>query len=208
MKGNNLSSEINRLGTFFKIYSELNCSIPVSVDTQSHETAQYALDNGAMIINDISGLKSDPLMAKTVSNSDASIIVMACRKKPGDVFELKDIIDELAKSIEIAVSSGIDQSKIIIDPGLGTWVPSRSTEHDFNIIKQLRKLRSLEKSILVGISRKSFIGALVKKPPDQRLWGSLAANSIAIYNGAHIIRTHDVKETRDICLVMDYLKSL
>ncbi|MHA2175990.1 MAG: dihydropteroate synthase [Candidatus Hodarchaeales archaeon] len=204
----NLSSEITRLEEFFDVYREIKSSIPISVDTQSHITAQYALDNGATIINDISGLKKDPLMAKTVSESDASIIMMACRKKPGDVFKIADIIVELKKSIDIATSSGIDESKIIVDPGLGTWVPERNTEHDFTIIKFLEELRTLGKCILVGISRKSFIGKIVNKSPDQRLWGSLAANSIAIYNGAHIIRTHDVRETKDTSLVLDYLKSL
>lgn len=207
-KDNNLSSEINRLKMFFEIYRDLDCDIPISVDTQSHKTAQYALDNGAVLINDISGLKRDPLMAETVSNSNASIVLMACRTRPGDIFKITDILEELDKSIDIAITSGINQSKIIIDPGLGTWIPERRTEHDFTIIKLLGELRILKKCILVGISRKSFIGAVVDKPPDQRLWGSLAANSIAIYNGAHIIRTHDVAETKDTCLVLDYLKSL
>lgn len=207
-KNEDLNSEINRLELFFDVYRDLNCSIPISVDTQSYKTAQYALNNGAALINDISGLKSDPLIAEAVSNSEASIVLMACRERPGDVFKITDILEELEKSIEIALSSGIDQSKIIIDPGLGTWIPERKTEHDFTIIKLLGELRVLRKCILVGISRKSFIGAIVNKPPDKRLWGSLAANSIAMHNGAHIIRTHDVAETKDTCLVMDYLKSI
>jgi dihydropteroate synthase len=148
------------------------------------------------------------MMAKVVSQYDASIIVMTCRKQPGDVYKLPEITIELQNSINLAVKAGIPNSKIIIDPGLGGWIPDRKPEHDYIILNQLEELRVLKQCILVGISRKSFIGAVVNKPPEDRLWGSLAATSVAIMKGTHIVRTHDVKVTKDTCLILDYLNSL
>ncbi len=203
-----ISKEKERIRIFFEAIKEIDCKIPISVDTQSHKIANYALHSGATMINDISGLKSDVMMAKTVSEYDAAVTLMACKKKPGDVFKISDILVELRKSISLALDAGISQQSIILDPGLGGWVPERKTQDDYQIIDRLEELRQLGYPILVGISRKSFIGAVTGKKPEQRLWGSLAATSIAIRNGAHIIRTHDVEETKDACLVVDYLKSL
>ncbi|MHA1994294.1 MAG: dihydropteroate synthase [Candidatus Hodarchaeales archaeon] len=202
------SMEIDRLKVFFDTIKEISEHIPISVDTKSHKTAKFSLKSGASMINDISGLKSDSMMAKIVAEYDASITVMACQSQPGDVFKISDIVNELEKSIEIALNAGISRKKIIIDPGLGSWVPERKTKADYLILARLENLRVLKQPILVGISRKSFIGAVIKKPPEKRLWGSLAATSIAISNGAHIIRTHDVGKTKDACLIIDYLKSL
>ena len=200
--------EISRLSTFFDILEDLNVSVPISVDTQSHKSAEFALKNGAKIINDISGLKADRKMASIISNYKASVIVMACRSQPGDVFKLPEIIVELEKSITLGVSAGIPRKSIVIDPGLGSWIPQRKESHDYIIIKQLADLRVLKQCILVGISRKSFIGAILDVPPEKRLWGSLAATSIAIVNGAHTVRTHDVKATKDACLIANRIKKL
>ncbi|MHA1236355.1 MAG: dihydropteroate synthase [Candidatus Hodarchaeales archaeon] len=200
--------EIKRLIAFFKAIEDLNISVPISVDTQSHKTAQFALENGATIINDISGLKADTNMANTISNSNASVILMACRDQPGDVFKLLEIIVELEKSIKLGVSAGIPRSNIIIDPGLGSWISQRNEHDDYTIINQLDELRILNQCILVGISRKSFIGAILDVPPEKRLWGSLAATSIAIMRGAHTVRTHDVRATKDACLVANRIKKL
>jgi dihydropteroate synthase len=201
------SAEIERLAVFFQAIADIDVKIPISIDTQSHKAAEFALKHGASIINDISGLKKDKMMAKVVSQYDASIIVMTCQKQPGDTYKLPGITKELQTSINSAVKAGIPHSKIIIDPGLGGWIPDRKPEHDYIIINQLDKLRILEQCILVGISRKSFIGAVLNKPPEDRLWGSLAATSVAIINGAHIVRTHDVQITKDACLVLDHLNS-
>ncbi len=202
------SLEIERLETFFEVVDETDCQIPISVDTQSHKTADFALRRGASIINDISGLKNDKMMADIISQHKASVIVMACRSQPGDVFKSNEVITELQRSISIATDAGILQSNIAIDPGLGGWTPDRKTEDDYIIIHQLEKLRILQQCVLVGISRKSFIGAVVNKPTEERLWGSMAATSVAIMMGAHVVRTHDVKATKDACLITDFLKSL
>lgn len=201
-------TEIERLSSFFNIYKDMGAEIPVSVDTQSAQTAEYALSQGAMIINDISGFKSDPKLVDIIYEHSASAIVMACHQAPGDVFFITEVIDELKKSIHLGVNAGIEESRITIDPGLGGWVPQRQIEDDYRLIKELSKLRELRHCILVGISRKSFIGKILNATPEERLWGSLAATTIAILNGTHIIRTHDVKPTKDVCVITDYIRKL
>ncbi len=201
------STEIDRLSYFFKVYKEIGSNLPVSVDTQSSITADYALSQGATIINDISGFKSDPKLPHVVSEYSASVIIMACRRVPGDVFLMREVFTELNNSIEIGINAGIEKSRITIDPGLGSWVPKRQIENDYKLILNLAKLRELKHCILVGISRKSFIGQILGLPPEKRLWGSLAATTVAILNGAHIIRTHDIRATKDVCLITDYIKN-
>jgi dihydropteroate synthase len=200
------TTEMNRLSHFFKAYKKLGTEFPVSVDTQSAKTADYVLSQGATTINDISGFKHDPKLPGIVSEHSASAIVMACRKVPGDVFSMEEILTELQKSINLGLDTGIDKSKIVVDPGLGSWVPHRKTENDYKLISQLSNLRKLKHCILVGISRKSFIGEILNVPPEKRLWGSLAATTVAILEGAHIIRTHDVRATKDVSQITDYVK--
>ncbi|UCG90040.1 MAG: dihydropteroate synthase [Candidatus Heimdallarchaeota archaeon] len=201
------STEIDRLSYFFKVYKEMGVNFPISVDTQSSITADYALSQGATIINDISGFKSDSKLPHVVSEYSASAIIMACRRVPGDVFSIREVFSELDSSLRLGINAGIEKSRITIDPGLGSWVPQRQIESDYSLIINLAKFRDLEHCILVGISRKSFIGKILNNPPEERLWGSLAATTVAIMNGAHIIRTHDVKATKDVCLITDYIKN-
>ena len=203
-----VEKEISRLDTFFNVIEELNISVPISVDTQSHKTAKFALENGAKIINDISGLKADGDMANTIASKKGSTIVMACRNQPGDVFKMQEIIVELEKSVKLGLAAGILRKNIIIDPGLGSWISQRKELDDYMIINQLHDLRILNQCILVGISRKSFIGVTLDAPPEKRLWGSLAATSIAIIRGTHTVRTHDVRATKDACLVANRIKKL
>lgn len=207
-------TEIDRLSKFFSVYNDLGLNIEISVDTQSSKIANYALSKGASIVNDISGFKNDSNLPRVISDHEASSIIMSCRNKPGDVFFIDDIIKELEISRNIGIRAGINKANIIIDPGLGGWVSQREAKNDFTIINNLVKLRKLNQCILVGISRKSFIGKILSISQkreimaDERLWGSLAATTVAILNGAHIIRTHDVQETTDICIVTDYVKNM
>ncbi len=175
-----------------KILDITNCLI--SIDTQYASIAEKALSLGAHLINDISGFRTDSKIVKVISDYNCPVILMATKKVPGDCHTIHEIINELKKSIDIAKNNGIDENKIIIDPGIGRWVNTKTYEFNLQIIKSLEALRTLKKIILVGISRKSFIGDVLNIPdPSNRLNGSLAATVIAVYNGAHIIRTHDVK---------------
>ncbi|MFX0174057.1 MAG: dihydropteroate synthase [Candidatus Hodarchaeota archaeon] len=202
------STERNRLSHFFNIYHDMGIDTPVSVDTQSAKIADFALSREATIINDISGFKSDPHLPSVISDHSASAIIMSCRNKPGDVFLIPEIIIELKKSLILGINAGIEKKRIVIDPGIGSWVPQRQIDNDYSIIANLLKLRKLKQCILIGISRKSFIGKILNVPPEKRLWGSLAATSIAVLNGVHVIRTHDVRETKDACIITDFIKKI
>jgi dihydropteroate synthase len=182
-------------------------SIPISVDTQYAEVAEKALQLGCQIINDVSGLTTDPSLVRILKEYDSSLIIMATEKIPGDRLTIREISVALANSISFAITHGIDSKKIIIDPGIGKWVNTKLYSNNLTIINQLHKLRELKKPILTGISRKSFIGDILQKPnPADRLVGSLAATAIAVYNGAHVIRTHDVEYTYDIVRISEALR--
>lgn len=175
----------------------LELGVPISVDTQYSEIAEVALDMGAWIINDVSGLKTDPRMADVISDFNVPVILMASKVKPGDCLTFPEIVESLIDSIALAEGKGI--SKIIIDPGIGRWVKEKTYEYNLDIISGIERLKVLGKPILVAISRKSFIGDIlgVQEPCD-RLAGTLACTAIAVYKGAHMVRTHDIKETRDL----------
>ncbi len=192
------------LKTCFDVLSSYK-HVEISVDTQRRDVAELALDMGVTIINDISGFKKEPEIAKIIADYNASAVVMAAKKEPGDVFTIDDILFELNSSLEIGLKKGIQDNKLIVDPGIGSW-EARDYKHDYNIIKNLEEFRKLQKPIYVGISRKTCIGkALNGAPPDQRLFGTLGATILALVNGAHIVRTHDVKPTLEAIRVAEVI---
>jgi len=196
-----LEEEINRMesamNTVCKIIPD---NIILSIDTQYRRVAQRALEISAkfkkkIIVNDVSCLKTDPGLGDFVAENDLPIILMASEEVPGDLLTIDEIRSEFNKTIKILERKGYDGKKIIIDPGIGRWVDKKTPEFDLKIIGNLDKLRSLNKPILVAISRKSFIGATLNiTEPEKRLNGTLSATAIATYKGAHIIRTHDVNQ--------------
>ncbi|MCK4481030.1 MAG: dihydropteroate synthase, partial [Candidatus Lokiarchaeota archaeon] len=167
-------------------------------DTQYREVAEIAFKiatktNIRIIINDVSCLKSDSTLADFIIEKDLPLIIMASKKIPGDLCTIEEIIEEFKKTIEHLIKKGYDENKIILDPGIGHWIEEKNHIYDLKIIGNLNKLKELNKPILVAISRKSFIGTTLNIPdPEKRLNGTLAATAIAIFNGAHIVRTHDV----------------
>ncbi len=174
-----------------------NLDITVSVDTQRSGIAADALSLGADCINDVSGL-SDPGMAAGVAGHDGSLVIMASRQRAGDLLDMGEIISILGERARAAVSSGVDQDKISLDPGIGKWVPEKTPAHDLAILSGMQRLRSLGRPVMAALSRKSFIGQRLNKPdPFQRLSGTLAATAIAVFLGAHIVRTHDIAASRD-----------
>ncbi|MBU0580833.1 MAG: dihydropteroate synthase [Candidatus Margulisbacteria bacterium] len=170
----------------------------ISIDTTKALVAKKCLELGVHMINDISGLKSDPQMAKVVAKFNVPIILMhrsgkskVMQKKTKYQDFISDLIASLNQSIEIAQKAGIKKDKIIIDPGIGF---GKSTAQNLEIFKRLSEFKSLGFPILIGASRKSMIGNVLNLPIDQRLEGSLALSALAISNGANILRVHDVKE--------------
>jgi len=174
-------------------------SIPISIDTYRAEVAEQALRAGADIVNDISGLRFDPKMKEVVSRYKAPIVIMHIKGTPRDMQKdpryqnlIAEITDYLKEGIKIAKQSGIPEERIIIDPGIGF---GKTLEHNLEIIRNLSSFKSLGRPILIGVSRKSFIGKILDDaPPSERLEGTLSAISISVFNGANIVRVHDVKE--------------
>jgi len=183
--------ELKRLTTVLGDITN-STNLPISIDTVSSKVASVALDMGVVMVNDISGLRVDPKMADFVSYRDVPIVIMANCGTPCE--SVLSAISSLEDSYTVAIKSGIEQEKILLDPGIGFGKPS---EIDFEILGSLQQFTRFNQPLLVGVSRKAFIGSLLKqKDPAERLNGSLAATAIAVYNGAKVIRTHDIKETK------------
>jgi len=177
---------------------------PISVDTQRAAIAEVALEAGASIINDVSGLKFDPKMVNVVADLKCSVILMAARKKPGDARKIAEVCSALQDSLQICKRHSIDMRRVVIDPGIGF---GKGAGWDVHILTNLRKLKGLGRPICVAVSRKAFIGKILGlKDPADRLIGSLAATAIAVRNGADVVRTHDVQETVQVVRVAEVIQ--
>jgi len=187
--------------------------IPISIDTYKSEVARRALDAGASMVNDISGLKFDPEMPHIVCKYGVPVIIMHIKGTPKDmqknpVYEalIPEIMDYLRESIERAREAGIPEDRIIIDPGIGF---GKTFEQNLEIIHNLHEFTFLEKPVLIGPSRKAFIGKILGDAPvTDRIEGTAAAVAISIMNGANIVRVHDVKEMVRVVKVADAIKRM
>ncbi len=184
----------------------------ISIDTYKAEVARAAVAVGAEIVNDVSGLRWDPQMAKTVAELKCAVVLMHMRGRPEDWRTLPppgDIVlqvkRELRDWMEAAVVKGVRREKFAVDPGFGF---GKSFEQNYPLLARFQELQSLGLPLLVGTSRKSFIGRMLAKngkdaePPD-RVYGNLAAQTALILKGAHIVRTHDVKAAAEAARVTD-----
>ncbi len=182
-------------------------SVPISVDTYKSSVAAAALDAGASIVNDISGCRFDEAMARTAASFAAGLVLMHIKGEPKNMQKnpqyenlMREICDYLQGSIEIALAGGVDPASIVIDPGIGF---GKQLKDNFQILRELSLFQQLRQPILVGPSRKSFIGAILKLPPNERLEGSIAAVTAAIIHGANIVRVHDVKQIKRAVEIAD-----
>ena len=179
---------------------------PISIDTYKPEVARRALESGASIVNDIMGLRN-PKMIKVIAKTSARVIIMHMKGTPKDMQvnpEYKSLLDEIIEYLDTAIKkaqdAGIEKERIIVDPGIGF---GKTVEHNLEILRNLRELKILGCPILVGPSRKSFIGRILRLPPQERLIGTLASLVVAVMNGASIVRVHDVKEARQAIKIAD-----
>ncbi|HRS52839.1 MAG TPA: dihydropteroate synthase [Candidatus Marinimicrobia bacterium] len=184
--------------------------IPISVDTYKSTVAEWALKNGAVLINDISGLNFDSQMADTIANHDAGVVLMHIKGTPKNMQTdphytnlIDEILQYLADSVQKARTAGIEDSKIFIDPGIGF---GKTAEDNYRIMRYLEEFRSLGFPILIGPSRKAFIGHVLNLPPEERLEGTLAAVTAAVLNGADLVRVHDVKAAVRAVKIADAIK--
>jgi dihydropteroate synthase len=186
--------------------------IPISIDTQKAEVAETAVDAGAEIINDISGLKSDPRIAEVAGRHRIPLILMHMRGEPRTMQKrpfardvMKDILEGLRRSVAVACKAGVAKSRIILDPGIGF---GKSFAQNYEVLRELPQLARLGFPLLVGTSRKGFLGATLARggkpaPLEERIWGTAATVTASIFNGAHIIRVHDVAEMAQVARVAD-----
>lgn len=182
--------------------------VPVSVDTYKTDVAHAALDAGAVIINNIKGICPDEQLIHLLKQHNAGIVLMHIQGTPQTMqkqVQYQDVISEiyaeLQNSVNFCLDHGLSQDKIIIDPGIGF---GKTVEHNLKIIKHLQAFKRIDCPLLIGTSRKSFIGKILNQDiPEERLEGSLASAVTSITHGAHIIRAHDVKQTQRAAQITD-----
>lgn len=179
--------------------------ICISIDTTKSQVATAALNSGASVINDVSAMEVDPLMVDVALKFDCPLIIMHMKGTPKNMQDdpqyeslISDIKDYLLDRIDFIISKGINPKKIVIDPGIGF---GKTVENNFEIINNLKHFASMDFPVLLGASRKSFIGISLNLPEEDRLEGSLAANIIGFQNGAKIFRVHDVAETNKALII-------
>jgi dihydropteroate synthase len=190
--------------------------VPISIDTFKSEVAAAAVEAGANLINDVWGLRMDPLLGEVAARSRVPLVLMHNRSRPKDAVQTErlggrylgveyddlmgDIIRELRESIDLALEAGVERHNIIVDPGIGF---GKTVEQSLRIMADLSELRVLGRPVLLGPSRKSFIGYTLDLPPEERVEGTAATVAVGIANGADIVRVHDVKEMARVARMTD-----
>ena len=171
----------------------VSLGIPVSIDSMKAAVVAWALDTGAAVANDVWGLQRDPDMAKLVAARNSPVIIMHNRDRADAGIDIiKDIVDSFTRSLDIADKAGISRGNLVLDPGIGF---GKTSEQSMTALARLDEIGVFGLPLLVGASRKRFIGTVTPSEPHQRLGGSIAAHLLAARGGARIIRTHDVLET-------------
>jgi dihydropteroate synthase len=194
-----VEEEIARVVPFIEEAARV-LSVPISVDTYKYEVARQALDAGANIINDISGLKEVPGLVKLASERNMPIILTSNERGQPVANIMESVSGNLARLIAVAEKAGVAWSNIIVDPGIGF---GKTVEQNLEIIRRLDELKTLGRPILLGTSRKSFIGKVLGTEADNRLEGTAATVAIGIVKGADIVRVHDVAHMKIICRMSD-----
>jgi dihydropteroate synthase len=197
-------AEIGRVVPVIEALRARGCTLPISVDTAKPEVARAALDAGADLVNDVTGLR-DPEMRRLLAETGAPAVLMHMRGTPADMqlhARYRDVAGEVAAELEAAmaeaVRAGVPAERIVLDPGIGF---AKTAEQSLALLAGLPRLRALGRPLLVGPSRKSFIGAVTGAPVEARLPGTLAAVAACVLAGVELLRVHDVAEARQAALV-------
>jgi dihydropteroate synthase len=203
-------SEEEELGRIIPLIERCSAelSVPISVDTYKSTVAKKALQAGASIVNDITGLRFSPDMARVVADAGAAVVVMHIKGTPRDMQQnpvYRDVVGEILSyldhGIEIAEKAGIDREQVLIDPGIGF---GKTLEHNLVILNRLEEFRALGRPIVLGTSRKKFIGAVLDiAQPDQRIDGTAATVALGIERGASVVRVHDVARMVQVARMTD-----
>ena len=206
------SEELKRVIPVIEKIRTDNPTILISIDTTKASVAKHAVEAGADIINDVSGLSFDNNMIGIVESFNIPVVIMHMKGNPQNMQlnpEYKDIVNEILDffkmKITIAIQSGINRSMIILDPGIGF---GKTVEHNFELLSRLNEFNVLELPIMIGPSRKSFIGITLDLPPEDRVEGTAAAVSAGIMNGASIVRVHDVKSMKRVVKIIEKIRNV
>jgi dihydropteroate synthase len=185
-------------------------AVPISIDTYKAQVARAALDAGADIVNDISALRFDSAMTSVIAQEKVPVILMHMQGTPRTMQAepcyqdvVREVRDFLAAQLYEAMDAGVAPQAIVIDPGIGF---GKNLEHNLQLLRGLPALAALGQPVLVGVSRKAFIGKILNLEPDQRLEGSLAAAVAAVLAGANILRVHDVAESAKVARIADAIR--
>lgn len=204
------AEEIKRVIPVIKLLSK-RIRTPISIDTYKAKVAEMAIDAGASMINDVGGLRVDEKMAQVAAGSRVPVIIMHKKGNPRTMQKYPirkdacvEIMSFLRKSISLAIEAGIGKDKIILDPGIGF---GKTVQQNLEILKRLKEFKCLGFPLLVGTSRKKFIGAVLDLPVQERLYGTLATLAVAVMNGAHIVRVHDVREAVQAVTLCDAIRN-
>jgi dihydropteroate synthase len=205
-----LDEELRRTVPVIEALAE-KITVPISIDTYKAKVALRALEAGASIVNDISGMRFDPEMPEVVSRFKVPVVIMHMKGTPKDMQMnptydalIPELIDYFKESIRLAVQAGIPENMIILDPGIGF---GKTFEHNLEIINNLDQLLPLKKPLLIGPSRKAFLGKILGGlPPQERIEGTAASVAISVMKGAQIVRVHDVREMARVVKVADAIK--
>lgn len=183
---------------------------PVSIDTTKASVARSALDAGADLVNDVSAFGYDPAMASLVAERGVPAVLMHLRggfaqmhRAPSFRDVMGEVVSELGRAVARAERAGVPRERLILDPGLGF---SKDASHSLEALRRLDELEALDRPVLVGPSRKSFIGKLLDRPADRRLMGTAAAVASCVLLGAHVVRVHDVAEMVEVVRVCDAIR--
>jgi dihydropteroate synthase len=201
-------AELERVGPVVEtLAAEGGRGVPVSIDTSKRQVAEAALDAGAAIVNDVTALRADPELAALCAERGCELVLMHMLGEPRTMQDhprYEDVVDDvrafLAGRIERAVGAGVAEERIWVDPGIGF---GKTLEHNLELLRRLSELRELGRPIVIGSSRKSFIGKLGGAPVDERLGGTIASNVIAYAKGAEVLRVHDVAPMREALTVAE-----
>jgi len=206
-----VSEELKRVLPVIESIRSKYSDILISIDTTKSIVAQRAVEVGADIINDVSGLSFDIEMPRVIAKLNVPVIIMHMKGNPRNMQvnpEYKDLINDIlvffAKKIQIAISAGINHNMIILDPGLGF---GKTIQHNFYLLSKLNEFNTLGLPIMIGPSRKSFIGVTLDAPVKDRIDGTSAAVSAGIINGARIVRVHDVRIMKRVVTIVDRIRT-
>ena len=204
-RGVSADEELARVAPVLAGLDDVN--VPISIDTSKAHVAEVALDAGAKIVNDVTALRSDPAMAGLCAARDCFVVLMHMRGTPRTMQEnptYADVVEDvkafLAQRIEFVIGEGVAEERIWVDPGIGF---GKTVRHNLELLNRLRELRELGRPIVIGTSRKRFIGTITGREVDDRLGGTIATTVLAMQAGADVLRVHDVREVRDAMVVAE-----